>query len=167
MLPYPPKLLIKSVFATLFGERVPALARQVPWRFQQFDQEGLFFRSVGPCEGPTAANFARSCLEQALFSPFFSQTLPQNPVQLTNEILSYFGPLDLSFDSKICKSPTLSSGVDITAFYGRIILHISWRNHRLCARYHHPNILYRLQIKKVWTSTLIHAFWLKGLIEQW
>jgi len=125
MRPYPPKLLIKFVFATLFGERVPALARQVPWRFQQLDQEGLFFRSIGPCEGPTAANFARSCLEQTLFSPFFSQTLPQNPVQLTNEIIYYFGLLNLSFDTKICKSPTLSSCVDITAFYWRIILHIS------------------------------------------
>ena len=47
-------------------------------------ERGPLFFSVGPCQGPAAANFAHFCLEQALFAPFFSQTFPQNPVQLTN-----------------------------------------------------------------------------------
>ena len=37
-------------------------------------------------------------------------------------------------------------------------LAISWRNHKFRTRIHHPNILYRLQIRKAWTSKVNPRF---------
>ena len=39
---YPPRFLVKFVFATLSDVDVPAFARQVPWRFEYLERETLF-----------------------------------------------------------------------------------------------------------------------------
>jgi len=41
--------------------------------------------------------------------------------------------------------------LNITTFQTGLILPICWRYHRFRARFHYPNIWYRLQIKKAWT----------------